>query len=105
MGDKLSEEETEVNYNFRILNKCLFKNIFFPKEFLLEADLDGDGNINYEEFITMIFKEVLRSIMSIIFIHMINVKCLIGNMHVIEGRFITEVSMSRTRQNSGKEEE
>ena len=21
-----------------------------------EADLDGDGNVNYEEFVTMIFK-------------------------------------------------
>jgi len=36
IGDKLSEKETE--------------------EFLTEADLDGDGNINYEEFVTMIFK-------------------------------------------------
>ena len=26
------------------------------KEFLTEADLDGDGNVNYEEFITLIFK-------------------------------------------------
>merc|ERR1712098_520484 len=37
VGDKLSEEETE--------------------EFLREADLDGDGNVNYEEFITLIFKK------------------------------------------------
>ena len=26
------------------------------QEFLTEADLDGDGNVNYEEFVTMIFK-------------------------------------------------
>ena len=36
VGDKLTEDETE--------------------EFLTEADLDGDGNVNYEEFVTMIFK-------------------------------------------------
>merc|ERR1712012_93328 len=37
VGDKLTEDETE--------------------EFLTEADLDGDGNVNYEEFVTMIFKK------------------------------------------------
>ena len=26
------------------------------KELIGEADLDGDGNVNYEEFIAMIFK-------------------------------------------------
>ena len=26
------------------------------QELIEEADLDGDGNINYEEFITMLFK-------------------------------------------------
>ena len=26
------------------------------KELISEADLDGDGNVNYEEFIAMIFK-------------------------------------------------
>ena len=29
------------------------------QEFLNEADLDGDGIVNYEEFVTMIFKEML----------------------------------------------
>jgi len=27
------------------------------QEFLNEADLDGDGIVNYEEFVTMIFKK------------------------------------------------
>ena len=27
-----------------------------------EADIDGDGNINYEEFVTMMFKVVSVSI-------------------------------------------
>ena len=26
-----------------------------------EADIDGDGNINYEEFITMMFKVTYRN--------------------------------------------
>ena len=26
------------------------------QELISEADLDGDGNVNYEEFITMLFK-------------------------------------------------
>ena len=26
------------------------------QELILEADLDGDGNVNYEEFVTMMFK-------------------------------------------------
>ena len=33
----------------------LLKNVFF-QELISEADLDGDGNINYEEFVTMLFK-------------------------------------------------
>ena len=28
------------------------------KEMIAEADIDGDGNINYEEFVGMIFKGV-----------------------------------------------
>ena len=26
------------------------------QELMNEADIDGDGNINYEEFVTMMFK-------------------------------------------------
>ena len=26
------------------------------KEFIDVADIDGDGNVNYEEFVTMLFK-------------------------------------------------
>ena len=28
----------------------------YNQELISEADLDGDGNINYEEFVTMLFK-------------------------------------------------
>ena len=34
LGDKLTEEESE--------------------ELIAEADIDGDGNVNYEEFVTML---------------------------------------------------
>merc|ERR550534_2333441 len=37
LGEKLSADETQ--------------------ELISEADLDGDGNVNYEEFITMLFKK------------------------------------------------
>jgi len=37
MGDVLSEEETD--------------------ELIAEADIDGDGNVNYEEFVAMLFRE------------------------------------------------
>ena len=32
----------------------------FHQELISEADLDGDGNINYEEFVTMLFKVTLE---------------------------------------------
>ena len=38
IGDVLSEEETD--------------------ELIAEADIDGDGNVNYEEFVAMLFREV-----------------------------------------------
>ncbi len=31
-------------------------NIPFFKELVREADIDGDGNINYDEFVTLMFK-------------------------------------------------
>ena len=37
----------------RPIHKC---DDFICQELISEADLDGDGNINYEEFITMLFK-------------------------------------------------
>ena len=30
--------------------------IVLHQELISEADLDGDGNINYEEFVAMLFK-------------------------------------------------
>ena len=30
------------------------------EEFMRLADLDGDGNVNYEEFVTMLFKVSIR---------------------------------------------
>ena len=34
-----------------------------------EADLDGDGNVNYEEFVTMIFKVEFYNIFSFTIFH------------------------------------
>ena len=39
IGEVLSVEETE--------------------EMIAEADIDGDGNVNYEEFVALIFREVI----------------------------------------------
>ena len=33
--------------------------LFTSQELIKEADLDGDGNINYEEFVTMLFEVIL----------------------------------------------
>ena len=38
----------DVSYDVHILNMCFLS--------FKEADLDGDGNVNYEEFVTLIFK-------------------------------------------------
>ena len=38
-------------------------NYLFIKELINEADIDGDGNVNYEEFVTMLFKvKIMKSI-------------------------------------------
>ena len=36
-------------------------NNFEHKELIAEADVDGDGNINYEEFVGTIFKGVINN--------------------------------------------
>ena len=35
--------------------KTPYSSCYF-QELISEADLDGDGNVNYEEFVTMLFK-------------------------------------------------
>ena len=60
IGDVLSLEETEVGLSMMsgIWNLC-------KQEMIAEADIDGDGNVNYEEFVGMIFKGVMvRSVSS-----------------------------------------
>ena len=47
IGDVLSEEETD--------------------ELIAEADIDGDGNVNYEEFVAMLFREVWFSVANALF--------------------------------------
>ena len=47
IGDVLSEEETD--------------------ELIAEADIDGDGNVNYEEFVAMLFREVWFSVAKALF--------------------------------------
>lgn len=39
-----------------VKNVTYFVFYLTKKEFINEADLDGDGAINYEEFITMLFR-------------------------------------------------
>ena len=51
LGDTLSPPETLV-----FLQERKFWKIILCQELMNEADLDGDGNVNYEEFVTMIFK-------------------------------------------------
>ena len=46
MGDVLSMAETE--------------------ELIKEADIDGDGNVNYEEFVGMLFNGVELSLINVI---------------------------------------
>ena len=44
------------------LSDILFKlDEFETQEFMRLADLDGDGNVNYEEFVTMLFKKEVEN--------------------------------------------
>ena len=42
-------------------NNTNHSNNFENKELIAEADVDGDGNINYEEFVGTIFKGVIHN--------------------------------------------
>ena len=48
---------------------CIYSVNVSLQELMGEADLDGDGNVNYEEFVTMILKvtKIHRDISSNIF--------------------------------------
>ena len=83
IGDVLSLEETQVStacplvsiplFSKRKIANVIFKYFFaLPiemvsltntellkhQEMVAEADVDGDGNVNYEEFVLMLFKGV-----------------------------------------------
>ena len=56
IGDVLSLEETEVGYTMK---SGIWNITLCMQEMIAEADIDGDGNVNYEEFVGMIFKGVM----------------------------------------------
>ena len=45
-----------------------------PQEMTAQADIDGDGNVNYEEFVAMIFKGVSACFLYPIFSFVFNEK-------------------------------
>ena len=55
IGEILSMEEAEVRDQMIRSNKLSPLHI---QELIAEADVDGDGNINYEEFVGTVFKGV-----------------------------------------------
>ena len=60
MGDVLSIEETEefvheVWSSLRTLLQSVPHQLIIHDS-LFQADIDGDGNVNYEEFVGMLFK-------------------------------------------------
>ena len=57
LGEKLSTEECEVGL---VRPGKTSQSRISIQELILEADIDGDGNVNYEEFVTMLFKVELK---------------------------------------------
>ena len=57
LGEKLSSEECEGRL---VSRHQTFDTQISLQELILEADIDGDGNVNYEEFVTMLFKVELK---------------------------------------------
>ena len=57
IGEILSLEEAEVGAGGQWYSSH-YQLIFIVQELIAEADVDGDGNINYEEFVGTVFKGV-----------------------------------------------
>ena len=86
IGDVLSLEETQVNMLFGLFKqshalpikvsskkngthdpiKIQSSKYLKYQEMVAEADVDGDGNVNYEEFVLMLFKGVNISLLTFI---------------------------------------
>ena len=57
VGDVLSPDEAKVSFVQKKKENQLVKK-GGTQEMIEEADADGDGNVNYEEFVGMIYKLV-----------------------------------------------